>query len=121
MNSIWTFARSTRAGATGLAAAALTLMTLGGVALVTDHVWLVDQRDTLKSASDAAAVAATIEMGRLLNQDPTISDADLTDALTHVARNFVLINLSHLSPERNAQAVDTLIIRIVPGPHDPDR
>ena len=89
-------------------------MTLGGVALVTDHLWLVDQRDTLKSASDAAAVAATIEMGRLLNQDPTISDTDLRDVLASVARNFVLINLSHLSPERNAQAVDTLVIDTIP-------
>ena len=52
------FLRDTRAGATALAAAAVTVMTVGAAALISNYVWLVDQRDVLKSASDAGAVAA---------------------------------------------------------------
>ena len=71
------FLRGTRAAATAIAAAAVTVMTVGGAALVSDHVWLVDQRDALKSASEAAGVAATLEMGHLMDTQPGISDADL--------------------------------------------
>ena len=42
------FVRSTRAGATAIAAAAVAVMTVGGAVLIVDHQWLVDQRDAMK-------------------------------------------------------------------------
>ena len=109
------FLRDTRAGATALAAAAVTIMTVGGAALVGDHVWLVDQRDALKSASEAAGVAATLEMGHLMDTQPGISDADLETKLSAVARRYVMLNLEHLSAERLARATSTLAIAVVPN------
>ena len=49
------FLGETRAAATGIAAVRLTGMTIGGAALVSDHAWIVDQRDVLKAAADAEA------------------------------------------------------------------
>ena len=60
------FLGDARGGATALVAAAVALMTIGGTALVGDHLWLVDQRDVLKNASDSAGIAVTLEMNRLL-------------------------------------------------------
>ena len=112
------FLRDTRAGATALVAIAVTVMTIGGTVLIGDHVWFVDQRDTLKSASDAAGIAATIEMARLLDRDPNISDADLKDELDKVATRYIELNLSHLSDERFAQAQSTLEVEVVPNRSD---
>ena len=107
------FLRDTRAGATAIAAAAVTVMTVGGAALVGDHVWLVDQRDALKSASEAAGIAATLEMGHLMDTQPGISDADLETKLNAVARRYVMLNLEHLPAERLARATSTLVTTIV--------
>ena len=60
------FLRDIRGGATAIVAAAVTVLTLGGTALLGDHLWLIDQRDTLNSASEAATVAATLEIDRQL-------------------------------------------------------
>ena len=109
------FLRSTRAGATAIAAAAVTVITIGCAALLGDHVWLVDQRDALESASAAAGVAATLEMGRLMDTQPGISDADLETKLSAVARRYVLLNLQYLSAERLAQATSTLVMTVVPN------
>ena len=104
------FLRSTRAGATAIAAAAVTVMAVGGVALITDHIWLVDQRDTLKSAANSASIAATLAMNRMLESDSSVSDAALIAALTPVARRYVELNLSHLPTARFTRAKDTLVI-----------
>ena len=109
------FLRNTRAGATAIAAAAVTIITMGGAAVLGDHVWLVDQRDALKSAAAAAGVAATIEMGRLMDTQPGISDAVLETKLSAVARRYVLLNLQHLSAERLARATSTLVTTVVPN------
>ena len=109
------FLRGTRAAATAIAAAAVTVMTVGGAALVSDHVWLVDQRDALKSASEAAGVAATLEMGHLMDTQPGISDADLETKLSAVARRYIMLNLQHLSADRLARATSTLVVTIVPN------
>ena len=109
------FLRGTRAAATAIAAAAVTVMTVGGAALVSDHVWLVDQRDALKSASEAAGVAATLEMGHLMDTQPGISDADLKAKLSALAQRYVMLNLGHLSAERLAQATSTLVVTVVPN------
>ena len=47
-------------------------MPLGGFVLVADHNWLLDQRDTLENASEAASVAATQVKADLLERDPDI-------------------------------------------------
>ena len=106
------FVRGTRAGATAIAAAAVTVMAVGAVALITDHVWLVDQRDTLKSAANSASLAATLALNRMLVSDPTVSDADLNAALTLVARRYVELNLSHLPTARFTRAKQTLVITL---------
>ena len=107
------FVRSTRAGATAITAAAVTVMTVGGAALVIDHAWLVDQRDVLKTAADAAGIAATLEMNRQLDKDPTVSDADLQIVLKAVAERYVVLNLQHLPQDRLARAVSTLVVAVV--------
>ena len=102
------FLRDARGGATAIVAAAVTVMTVGGTALIGDHLWLVDQRDTLKSAAEAASVAATLEIHRQLADDSSVSDADLKATLEPVAKRYVLLNLDHLAPDRLKQAKDTL-------------
>ena len=110
--SVRRFLRDTRAGATAITAAVITVMALGGAALITDHLWLVDQRDTLKSATDSAAVAATIAMKRLLDSDHTLSDDNLKTHLEPVARRYIELNLAHLPAERLARAKATLVITL---------
>ena len=112
MTSARRFLGGTRAGATALAAVAVTVMTVAAAALITDHVWLVDQRDTLKSAADSASVAATLEMNRMLEADSTLSDAVLTVDLQGVARRYIELNLSHLPPARLARAKETLDVEL---------
>ena len=104
------FLRDTRAGATAIAAVAVTVLTVGASALIVDHVWLVGQRDALKSATDSAAVAATQEMTRRSAQ--TLTDDALEAALEPLARRYVLLNLSHLAPERYARAKESLTVTL---------
>ena len=108
------FLRDTRGGATAIAAAAVTVMTIGGAALIIDHNWLVDQRDTLKAASDAAAVAATLQLNRLMDAQPGISDSALEADLEKVATRYVVFNLQHLSEERLGRAQSTLVVEVIP-------
>lgn len=110
--SVRRFLRDARGGATGIVAAAVTVMTVGGTALIGDHLWLVDQRDTLKSAAEAASIAATLELDRQLVSDSTVSDDDLKTALDTVAKRYVLFNLDHLAPDRLKQAKDTLKVAL---------
>ena len=79
-------------------------MTVGAAALVTDHIWLVDQRDVLKTAASAASIAATLE----LNSNPSIKKP----ALEAVAERYLLVNLTHLPPERLTRAKDTLEVTV---------
>ena len=104
----------TRAGATSIAAAAVTVMMVAGAALIIDHAWLVDQRDTLKSAANAAAMAATIEMNRQLAANPDMSDDALKTAITPAARRYVELNLAYLSEDRLARAKGTLLLGVTP-------
>ena len=95
-----------------MAAAAVTVMTVGGAALIIDHVWIVDQRDTLKSGANAAALAATHELIRHLDEDPGVSDATLDAALYGVAKRYVAMNLTHLPPDRFTRALKTLVVEV---------
>ena len=108
------FLVGTRAGATSIAAAAVAVMSVAGFALIIDHIWLIDQRDVLKSAANAAAVAATKEMNRRLVPSPDMSKADLTTALTPVARNYLELNLSYLPTDRLTRAKETLTLTVTP-------
>ena len=108
------FLRDIRAGATALTAGAVIVMTVGGVAVVSDHAWLVDKRDGFKTAANGAATASMLEMNRLLIRDPEMSDEDLDAALEVVARRWILLNLGHLSPDRYARAKGTLVVEVVP-------
>ena len=106
------FIRDTRAGATAVVAAAVVLMTLGAGAVVADHLLLVDKRDTLKSAIDAAGTAATLELGRLLDQNPNLTDAEIESALVPVARRYIELNLEHLPEDRLTRAKVTLAVEL---------
>ena len=106
------FVDGTRAGATAIAAAAVTVMTVGASALIIDHVWLVDQRDALEAAADAAIIAVTLEMDRQLAADSDISDEDLKEKLYPVAMSTVFENLTYLPDERLMQVAHTLKVEI---------
>ena len=108
------FLRDTRAAATALVSAAIAVMTVGATALIIDHVWLVGQRDLLKSASDAGAVAATLEMSRQLAENPRIDDEALEAGLETVVRRYIILNFQHLSEDRLARAVESLVVKAVP-------
>lgn len=96
------FLRETRA-ATGIAGVLLALMTLGGVALVTDHLWLTHHRELLKNAADAAVTAATI---RLLELPGSMTDDDVDSYLQPVAERYVRFNLAGNLPERARARMD---------------
>ena len=110
LDAVRRFVRGTRAGATAFAAVAVSVMTVGGTALIGDHAWLIDQRDMLKAASDAAGVATTLQMTRLAGQSHT--DDELTSELEPVARRYILLNLEYLSPERFGAAKDSLEVEL---------
>ena len=106
------FITDTRAGATAIASTALTVMTVGAAALITDHLWLVDQRDVLKTAAEAASLAATLDLDRRLTANPDTSDGDLETALVSVAERYVAVNLAHLPAERLRRAKLSLDITL---------
>ena len=108
---MYRFLRETRAGATAITAAAVAVMTLGGTALMVDHVWMVGQRDLLKSATDSAAVAATLE---LQNISSTISDEDTAILLQPVAERYVRFNLvANLPQASRTRMLETLEVAVV--------
>ena len=98
-------------GATAVVAAAVTVMAVGALALVVDHNWLVDQRDVMKNASGAAAVAATVELNRL---PPETTGEALQAALQEVAETYVALNLEYLSRDGLARAMESLEVEVTP-------
>ena len=108
------FLQDVTGGATSITAAVVTVMAVGGTALISDHVWLVDQRDVLKSAADAAAAAATLERNRLPDD---LSDRRLNQELLPLAERYVRLNLAHLPEDRYERAVETLIVNVFPNRH----
>lgn len=104
------FLHETCAGATAIVAAGVTVATLLSAALITDHIWLVDQRDSLKSAANAAAVAATI---RLQELPRSMSDEDVDADLLAVARRYVRFNLAaNLREGARARMDETLDVQL---------
>ncbi len=84
------FLQDTRGGATSIAATGIIVMTLGGSALIIDHNHLVGQRDILKSAADAASMAATLRLNSLPD---TLSDDDMRDRVLSFARKYGELNV----------------------------
>lgn len=104
------FIRETRAGATAITAAAITVMTVFGAAFIVDHVWLVDQRDLLKTAASAASIAATLE---LREQPDSKSDDDVRQELQAVAERYVRFNLAaNLAESSKDRMLETLAVSI---------
>lgn len=106
------FLQDVSGGATAIVAGAVTIMVVGASALLVDHTWLVDQRDVLKSASDAAAVAATIELKRL---PPGTDNEVVNQTLQRVAENYVALNLAYLPQTRLTRAKETLTVAVTPN------
>lgn len=94
---------------TALAAAFFTLIGLGGIALVGDHVWLTYQRDLLKIAADAAGLATTY---RLPTFGSDMSDEEVKAALDPIARRYILANVPEAKRRR---AQDTLELTLTPN------
>ena len=101
------FIRCRRAAATAIGAAIVTLMSLGGFALTSDHIHLVYQRDTLKAATDAASLAATRHWQQALGH--LTDDDDIKTALRPIAERYILANI----PEgRREDAEETLRVQM---------
>ena len=114
-SSLLRFIRDTRAAATAITAVAATVMVVGGSAFLFDIASLADQRDSLKSALDAAAIEATHAMNRELDDNAAIGDAELKDKQEVVARRYILLNLRYLPRDRYERAVATLDVEISPN------
>ncbi len=84
------FLAETRAGATTFTAVGITIMIVGCAALIIDHDHLVGQRDLLKSAADAASMAATLELPGLPRG---LSDEETESRLLSVARKYAVLNV----------------------------
>ena len=110
------FVRDTRGGGTSIVATLVAVMVVAAAALIVDHNWLFGQRDIIKSASDSAAIAATIEMRRPGVLDQFKTDEELEDHLEEVAKNYMLLSLTHLSAEQFKEAEESLVVTV-----DPDR
>ena len=104
------FLRSTHAGATAITAAALSVMTVMGTALIIEHAWIVGKRDLLKAAADAASVAATLRLRALpADADEATVNADLQAD----AERYVWLNLrGNLRGEALMQDDVTIVLDI---------
>lgn len=102
------FVRCRRAAATAIGAAVVTLMSVGGFALTSDHIHLVHQRDTLKAATDAASFATTRHWQQALGH--LTDDDQIKAALLPIARRYILANMSENQRE---QAESTLQVQLV--------
>ena len=101
------FVREARA-AVGLASVMLGSMSLMGVAMLGDHVWLFHQRNALQTAIDASAVVA---MKRMITLDLDATAEEMTGELKPLVKRYLLGNL----PEEFRQsAKKTLKVRVTP-------
>ncbi|MDE0410089.1 MAG: hypothetical protein OXN81_19760, partial [Alphaproteobacteria bacterium] len=94
--------------------AAVAVMSVVGFAFIIDHIWLIDQRDVLKGAADAAAIAATHEMDRRIAADSDITPTDLYAAVNLVAWNYAKLNFAWMSEDRLDRAKETLRVDASP-------
>ncbi len=73
-----------------IAAVLLSVMTVFGVALASEHLWFVHSRNLLRAAADAAAVAANLELGKLPRD---LTDEDVDARVLAVATRYARANL----------------------------
>ncbi len=85
----------------------MSLMSLGGFALTSDHTSLVHQRDTLKAATDAASFATSRHWQQALSS--SLTDDQIKTALLPIARRYILANIPQ---GRRADAESTLEVRL---------
>ena len=85
------FIRCRRAAATAIGATIVTLMSLGGFALTSDHTHLVYQRDVLKAATDAASLAASRHWQQALGHET--DDNEIKRKLRPIAERYVRANI----------------------------
>ena len=102
------FVRCRHAAATALTAAVMTLMSVAGIALTSDHTHLVYQRDILKAGTDAATLATTRHLWTL---GQNLSDEQVKAALMPIAERYILANIPESRRER---ATETLTVTLVP-------
>ena len=112
MKTIQDFLKATAAGATAVTAAVVVVMTVAASTVIIEHHAIVDQRDTLKSAANAASIAMTAEMHRVLSLQPNTSDDALTAFLRPIGRRYVELNLMHLADDRRRRAMGSLVLNI---------
>ena len=86
----------------------MTLMSIGGFALTSDHTHLVYQRDTLKAATDAASIAASRHWQQALGH--LTDDDQIKAALRPIAERYILANIPG---SRRGDAKATLQIALV--------
>lgn len=84
------FFRDTRAGAIGIASVFIALMGFTGTAMLSDHLVLLHNRDTLQVAAASASIAATQHLAKL---DTGLTDEELAAALEPLTRRYVMANL----------------------------
>ena len=106
------FVRGVRAGATAIGAVVISMATLGSSAIITDHMWLVDQKEILRDASDAATVAATLNLDATLDADESTPTAELEAQAERIVRRYIAGNLGVLPPDRYQKAINTLVIDV---------
>lgn len=97
-----------RRAAVGVSSVLIAMMCLAGTAMVADHVLLFHQRNVLRSAADAASLAATQEMATL---DASLTDAQVATALDPLVRRYILANLPGAVRE---SAKDSLEVTLTP-------
>ena len=100
------FVRCRRAAATAIGAAIVTLMSLGGFALTSDHTHLVYQRDVLKAATDAASLAASRHWRQALGHET--DDDRIKDALKPIAMRYIRANIPENRRDTPLQVTLTL-------------
>ncbi len=98
--------RDSRAGATALTAVGITMMSLGGAALIVDHNHIVSQRDLLQGAADAASLSATLELGAIPG---TMTDADARTRLLAVASKYAVLNVLGNTNDPDLTAADITV------------
>lgn len=100
MRAFW---KSTRAGAS-LFPVLVTMATAAG--LIIDHLWMAGNRDLLKSATDSASVAATLQLQSFSEDVP---DSTVESELEETAERYVRLNLSHRLPSTKLAQLDVVV------------
>ena len=78
-------------------------------------MWLVEQRDLLRTATTSASLAAVVRMGNLGSEPITLTDEELVEELKPLARRYIEENLRALGERRHARAMETRELEVAPN------